>query len=40
VVRYAFADRLNDYILTLCESYLKELEALVKDGHADSFVTP
>jgi hypothetical protein len=40
VVRYAFADRPNDNILTLCESYLKELEALVKDDQANPSVTP
>jgi hypothetical protein len=39
MVRYAFADRPNDNILTLCESYLQELEALVKEGHAKGFVT-
>jgi hypothetical protein len=40
MVRYAFADRPNDSILTLCESYLKELEAMVKEGQVKSFVTP
>jgi hypothetical protein len=40
MVRYAFADRPNDNILTLCENYLKELEALVKEGQAKGFVTP
>jgi hypothetical protein len=39
MVRYAFADRPNDNILTLCENYLKELEALVKEGHAKGFIT-
>ncbi len=39
MVRYAFAGRPNDNILTLCESYLKELEAPVKEGRAKSFVT-
>jgi len=40
MVRYAFADRPSDSILALCEDYLKELEALVKEGHAKGFVTP
>lgn len=39
-VRYEFADRPNESILTLCENYLKELDALVKEGHAKGFVTP
>jgi hypothetical protein len=40
MVRQAFADRPNDDILALCESYLKELEILVKEGQAKGFVTP
>lgn len=40
VVRYEFADRPNQSILTLCESYLKELESLVGEGRNAGFLTP
>ncbi len=39
-VHYEFADLPNESILTLCENYLKELDALVKEGHAKGFVMP
>jgi hypothetical protein len=39
-MRYEFADRPNESILTLCETYLKELEKLVADGHGQGHLTP
>jgi hypothetical protein len=39
-VRYEFADRPGEDILVLCESYLKEVEAYVKDGQQAGHVTP
>ncbi len=39
-VRYEFNGRPNDSILTLCESYLKELEALIQSGQKAGFLSP
>lgn len=39
-VRYEFADRPGEDILVLCESYLREVEAYVKDAQNAGYVTP
>lgn len=39
-LRYEFGDRPGENLLTLCESYLKEVESYVKDGQQAGLVTP
>lgn len=39
-VRYEFADRPGEDMLTLCERYLREVESYVRDGQQAGLVTP
>jgi len=39
-VKYKFSDWIGDEdVLTLCESYIQELEKVVKDGISKGFIT-